>query len=78
MRPRRPPRDNDQEEAEKAFNILRSCILKHPHIESTLWASACVSLMVNAWRDNGFTFEEFASEMFDILEFFKDKWERVE
>jgi len=43
----RPAKETDQEETEKAFNLLKDCIASHPEIDPTLWDGAIWRLLVS-------------------------------
>ncbi len=70
----RPPREDDQEVTEIAYQLLRKTIQDHPEIESTLWVSATISSIIDCYEDNGFTADEFIEEWTRIGNHFKDQF----
>lgn len=58
----RPPKETDQEEIQKAFLLLKSCMQRHPEIETTLWAAAFWSILVDGYSASGMSFDEFTKE----------------
>lgn len=76
MSKRRKPKKSDQNNTEKAFQILRKAILEHPEIESTLWSGANWSLLINGYINNGVSYVEFCSELDGVKEFYKNRWDK--
>lgn len=74
MSDRRPPQKSDQDNAEKAFQILRDCMKSHPQIEPSLWASAHFSCIATGCMNSGITYEEFSSELENVKEFYRQRW----
>ena len=59
---RRPPKETDQKETEKGFNLLKQCMADHPEIEPTLWVGAFWSILVDGYSASGMSYEQFADE----------------
>jgi len=59
---RRPPKPTDNEEIETAYNLLKNCMLDHPEIEPTLWASAFWSVLVDGYSASGMSYQYFTEE----------------
>ncbi len=69
----RQPQKNDQEQIEKAFNLLRDCMAEHPEIEPTLWAGAFWSILVAGYSASGMSYEQFTTEWNEVKHNYK-KW----
>jgi hypothetical protein len=67
----RSPKNTDQEDVEKAFNILKDILNSHPRIEPTLWASAFWSCLVDGYNNSGFTYEQFCLEWENVKDNYK-------
>ncbi len=74
MREIRPPKDDDNEKTEKGFLLIMKLIKNHPEIELTLWGGAFWGVLVNGYRNCGFTHEEFSEECKKVLAHYKDRW----
>jgi hypothetical protein len=74
MAENRPGKPTDQEETERAYQILLKTMQDNPDIEQTLWSGACWSALVNGHINSGITYEEFCKEMESVRQFFKYKW----
>jgi len=73
VKTRRAKKD-DQENTEEAFQLLRTTILDNLQIESTFWVSACWSVIANAYKGSGLTYEHFSSEIEEAKKFYKKHW----
>ena len=71
----RPSKETDQEETEKAYQILNEAMLQHPEIEPSLWTGACWSALVNGYLNSQVPFKEFCIEFDCAKEFYRDRWE---
>ena len=74
MKKYRPLQESDQENTEKAFNLIKKLMINHPEIESTLWASATWSILADGYKNSDFNYEEFVQETERIIEHFKIYW----
>ena len=74
MAERRPRKSDDNEETEKAYQILLKAMLDNPQIEPTLWAGAHLSALVTGYINSGITYEEFRYEMGCVQRFYKKRW----
>ena len=72
----RESKDSDQEEVEKAFQILRKAMKDHSEIESTLWAGALFSCLVTGYPNSGITYKEFCGEIDSVKKFYKSRWKK--
>ena len=75
MRKIRPPKDTDQENVEKGFQLILNLMNEHKEIEPTLWASAVASVLATGYLDEGFSYNEFSQEIDDIKEHYKSWFE---
>lgn len=63
---KRIPLETDQEQIEKAFQLLKNCMKNYSEIEPTLWASAFWSILVDGYSQSGMSYQQFT-----------DEWDRV-
>lgn len=68
----RPSKASDQDETERAFELLKECIGNHPEIEGAIWASAIFSLLIDSFVGSGLTYEEFCETWDKAKHFYKD------
>ncbi len=73
---KRKPKKSDQEQVEKAFDLLYNIVQENPHIEPTLWASAMWSCLVNVYINSGTPHKEFCEETEKIKEHYKNRWDK--
>lgn len=59
---RRKPKETDQQEIEKAFNILKEYVHNHLEIEPTLLASVFWSILVDGYIKSGMNYDQFTRE----------------
>lgn len=71
----RPPKETDQDETEKAFQLLDKMVEDHPEIEPTIWVGACLSAVAASFRVNGLSYDEFVSEMQRAIVIYKSWWD---
>lgn len=70
----RPPREDDQENVEKAYQLIQILVYMHPEIESTLWASAMLSTFVNSFISSGHSYDDFCDEFDKSKLHYKSWW----
>lgn len=70
---KRPLKKSDQKQIEKAYNLLKDCIVSHPEIEPTLWAGAVWSILVEGYSRSGMTYEKFTKE-WDQVKHHYESW----
>jgi len=68
---RRPPKQTDQEQIEKAFNLLKDCMTEHTEIEPTLWAGAFWSILVDGYNKSGMSYDQFTKEWNELKYHYK-------
>ncbi len=73
---RRPPKKTDQQQIEKAFNLLKNCMASHPEIEPTLWAGAVWSVLVDGYNSSGMSYEQFTREWDELKNHYKPWFDR--
>ena len=66
-------KDSDQQEVEKAFQIIQETMQSHPEIEPTLWASALWSSLVVGYTKSGVSHDDFCLE-WDQLKLHYKSW----
>jgi hypothetical protein len=74
MREMRPPKPDDQENAQKAYLLLIDFMSNHPEIEPTLWFSATWSALINGYVSGGFSYPEFLEHMKEVILHYKEQW----
>ncbi len=75
---RRPRKKTDQDEAEKAFKLLKESMANHSEIEPSLWASAIWSVLVDGYVNCGFSYEEFQNEWDRVKHHYKPWFDKEE
>lgn len=70
---RRPSKKSDQNNTEKAYQILLKAMQAHPEIEQSLWAGACWTALVNGYLKSGISYELFCED-FDGAKNHYSKW----
>jgi len=67
----RPSKQNDQEQIEKGFLLIKQCMQQHPEIEPTLWAGAIWSILADGYSSSGMSYEDFTKEWDQVKHFYK-------
>ena len=75
MKEIRPEKDSDQDNIEKAFQLIKVCMQEHQDIEPSLWCGAVWSVLVDGYRNCGFSYKEFCDEWDRIKEHYKKEWD---
>lgn len=75
---KRESKPSDQDEAEKAFNLIKKLVIENPQIESSIWVAGCWSALVNCYQDSGMSFECFCQEMEDVKKCYRVWWEKYD
>ena len=71
MKIKRPRLKSDQENAEKAYQLLLNFLNENSDIEPTIWAGAVWGVLVNGYVNCNFTYKEFKDEMNVVLEHYE-------
>jgi hypothetical protein len=74
---KRKPKPDDQENADKAANLIAELVKLNPQIEPSIWVSACLTSVARAFRSSDYTYEEFIREAERALKFYKRYWEQA-
>jgi hypothetical protein len=72
---KRPAKDDDQDKAQKAFEMLNEYLAGHSEIEACVWVAALLGHAVDRFQDSGLTYEEFCTEMDRIKRHYKTWWD---
>jgi hypothetical protein len=64
---------SDQDQTEKAYEMLHELTRLHPEIEMTLWAGAFMSAFINMHMDSGLDYNDFC-EVIDGVKAHYKKW----
>jgi hypothetical protein len=70
-RERRPGKKTDNEEIERAINLLYELMQFNTQIEPTLWSSAFTFIIANGYKQCGYTYEEFRNTIHLGFEHYK-------
>lgn len=70
-RERRPGKNTDNAEIERAINLLYELMQFNTQIEPTLWSSAFTFVVVNGYKQCGYTYEEFRNQIHLGFEHYK-------
>ena len=71
----RKTKPDDQENAEKAVDLITELVKLNPQLEPSIWVSACLTSVARAFRSSDYTYEEFLRETQRALNFYKYYWE---
>ncbi len=74
----RHSKEDDQDEIQKAFDILVNAAKDHPEIEATLWIGALWSQLVNTYIESAMPFDLFCEELDEVKENYKNWFEDEE
>ena len=72
---KRKPKKDDQENADKACDLLTELVQLNPQFEPSIWISACLTFVARAFHSSDYTYEEFLRESERALKFYKRYWE---
>lgn len=73
---KRKPKPIDQENAEKALRLISELVKNHPEIDTNQWISACMSCCVASYYDSGISYEYYAKDMKEMVNFYRGYWEK--
>lgn len=71
----RIPKEDDQEKVDVAIALLVDLSNRYPQIDTTLWVSACYTLVANAFKENDCTYEDFVSEGINAITHYRRLWD---
>ena len=71
----REPKPNDQEQVQKALDLIKEVANLNPDIEATIWVSACYSCIVSSYINSGITYDEFIRDISNGFKIYKSWWE---
>lgn len=72
---KREPQQTDQKIAADAYIMLKDLIISKPQIEPTLWAGALVTMLIDGFKNSGYSYEDFCNEFENIKIHFKYVWD---
>ncbi len=73
---KRPPKNDDNENTEKAYQLLMKLMTEHAEIESSLWYGALWSLLANGYKENNLSYEDFSKEVKRAMKHYKSWFEQ--
>lgn len=76
MAKRRAHKRSDQNNTEKAYQILLKAMQDHPEIEQTLWAGACWTALINGYINSDLSYEEFKEDFDSAKEHYSKWWDK--
>jgi hypothetical protein len=74
----RKSKKDDQENIEKAYNILVATVENHPEIETTLWAGALMSAFVHMHLNTKMPYKIFCDSLDNIKNVYKNWFDEDE
>lgn len=72
MKKSRPPHKDDQKKIQNAIDLIYELMETNRQIESTLWMPATVFVLINGFKQSGFTYKEFREEVEAAFEHYKE------
>lgn len=70
----RIPKDDDQENAEKAYQLIAELVKSNPGIDDNFWVGGCWTALINCYRETGFDYKDFCKEVEKVKRFYKKKF----
>lgn len=74
---KRKPKPDDQQNADKACDLITELVKMNPQFEPTIWVSACLTCVARCFHSNDFTYDQFLREAQSALKFYKRYWEEA-
>jgi len=68
----RIPKITDNEEIEKAINLIYDLMDFNQNIERTLWSSALAFVLIKGFKQSGFTYKEFRNDISQAFDHYED------
>lgn len=59
----RPKKETDNDDIEKAIDLIYELMECNPSIEPTLWSSAVTYVLINGYKQSGYSYKEFRKEI---------------
>ena len=66
----------EQKDTQKAADLTYSLMDLNSKIEVNLWISAFISIIVDLYKQNDITLEEFKQDMTDMMAHYERNWDR--
>lgn len=66
---------NDQDQAEKAFEMIKYLIQNNDEIDMNCWIGACMSIIADRFAASDLTYEGYKKEMYEATVFYKHYFE---
>ena len=66
----------DQENAEKAVDVLMDFLENHTEFEVNVWCAAMFNTVAGSFHISGASYEDFKEEMQEMIKFYKHIWEQ--
>lgn len=73
----REPKESDQDEAGRVYDLLMELAEKHPNIEPTMWVSVCLSAVAQSFFESGVSYGDYKLEMYEATDFYKSLWDET-
>jgi len=67
----REPKEDDQQQVDLFFNIIKNALRFNPEIEGAICVSACFSLIAESFQENGLSYEDYCYEMNNAMKHYK-------
>ena len=71
----RESREDDQENAQKAFDLILEFVEENDHIEISIWAATFFNVLAHAFKNSGYSHEEFCEEIKNVARDYKSAWD---
>lgn len=65
---------DDQDNAEKAYRLIRDLMKINNNIEPVIWCSAVWGVLVNGYKQCNFSYEDFLQEVDEVSKHYKSWW----
>ncbi len=72
---KRAPKIDDQEKVEEAVTLIYELMGFNQQIEPSLWAGAIISVLAMGYKNSGFSYKQFSTEMRAGLAHYENFWE---
>ena len=69
----RPPKPDDQDQCDKACDLLYDFLKENNHIEPTIWVSSMISVIAQSYINTGLSHEFFCREL-DFIKKQSEEW----
>jgi len=72
QRERRPRKSSDNQDIDKAVKLIYELMDFNTHIEPTLWSSAVTFVLINGYKQCGYSYKDFRHEISTAFDHYED------